>query len=277
MEEKNTRSIGWNKETFYWFLERGGSEKHASKLVDYFLVLCILVNVSCTILETVPRIDAVFHKQFIIVDVVTVVIFTIEYFLRVWCCTLNPETSRPIVGRLKYMKSPFAVIDLLAIIPFYVPLFISLDIAVLGIFRLVRLIRLVKLFRYSESASVFRDVYRLKKSELKMVLAAILFLLVIASAVVYHFENAAQPEKFSSIPASMWWAMATLTTVGYGDVYPVTTPGKFFASFIAIMGIGMVALPSGILGSGFVVVMRRKSGGTFKCPYCKKGIERGKH
>jgi voltage-gated potassium channel len=271
------KNIGWNKETFFWLLERDDSDEHAGKLIDYLMIACILINVSCTIFETVPSYNEKFHHQFEMVNTITVIIFTIEYILRIWCCVVNPEYQSPILGRLKYSKTPLALIDFFSILPFYLPLIIAMDIDFLRILRLFRLIRLIKLFRYSQSASVFRDVYRLKKSELKMVLGAIFFLLILASSLVYHFENKAQPEKFSSIPASMWWAMATLTTVGYGDVYPITTQGKLFASLIAIMGIGMVALPSGILGSGFVIIMRRKGGGSFKCPHCKQDIQRGKH
>ena len=108
-----------------------------------------------------------------------------------------------------------------------------------------------------------------------MIFLAIGLLLVISSAVIYHVENEAQPENFSSIPASMWWGVSTLTTVGYGDVYPFTPLGKFFGAIIALLGIGLFALPAGILGSGFVAIMRRKSSDTFFCPHCQKEIRQG--
>ena len=140
--------------------------------------------------------------------------------------------------------------------------------------RLVRLLRLLKVIRYSESWRVFTDFYRMKKSELAMVFLVVLFLLVFASAVIYHVEQEAQPVAFSSIPAAMWWGVATLTTVGYGDIYPVTPLGKFFGAIIALLGIGLFALPAGILGSGFVGALRRKSNSTFYCPHCSDEITR---
>lgn len=277
MEEKSPIKLGWNKESFHHLLERGDLYQALSKTIDYFLISCILINVTCIVLETVPEFNRAFQKQFDYIEMFTVVVFSIEYLLRVWCCVVDPEYKHPVLGRLNYMRSPLAVVDLLAIVPFYIPFFFSLDITILAILRIFRLIRIVKLFRYSQAMIIFIDVYRLKKNELKMIVLGILLVVIFSSAIVYYFEHEAQPDKFSSIPASMWWALVTLTTVGYGDVYPITVPGKIFASIIALMGIGMVALPSAILGSGFVTVMRRKSGGTFKCPHCKKEIERGKH
>lgn len=175
-----------------------------------------------------------------------------------------------------YATSAMALIDLVAILPFYLPFIVTFDLRVMRLIRLIRLLRLLKVFRYSESIQLFADVYRLKRQELSMVFLAIIFLLTISSALVFHLEHEAQPDEFSSIPASMWWGVATLTTVGYGDVTPITGPGRFFGAIIALLGVGLVALPAGILGSGFITIMRRKdSAGTFMCPHCHKEISRG--
>ena len=167
---------------------------------------------------------------------------------------------------MKYAATPLALIDLVTILPFYLP-FIITD---LRLIRLVRLLRLLKVIRYSESLKTFTELYRLKRQELSMVFLTIAFLLVISSAVIYHVEHEAQPEAFSSIPASMWWGVSTLTTVGYGDVYPVTSLGKFFGAIIALLGIGLFALPAGILGSGFVAIMRRNRAIPFFVPTAKR-------
>jgi voltage-gated potassium channel len=203
--------------------------------------------------------------------------FSLEYLCRLWVCTVDEKYRHPLKGRLRYARTNMALIDLVAILPFYLPFIIAFDMRIIRLMRLVRLFRLLKVARYSESLQTFTDVYRLKRQELYMVFLAIMFLLIISSAVVYHLENEAQPDDFSSIPAAMWWGVATLTTVGYGDVTPVTTLGKFFGSIIALLGIGLFALPAGVLGSGFITIMRRKGGGTFKCPHCRKEVERGVH
>ena len=156
--------------------------------------------------------------------------------------------------------------------PFYLTL--VFDLRILRLIRLFRLLRLLKMLRYSESLRIFTDVYRMKKSELAMVFMVILFLLVIASALIFHVEQEAQPEAFSSIPAAMWWGGATLTTVGYGDIYPITPLGKFLGAIIALLGIGLFALPAAILGSGFVGALRRKASSKFYCPHCSEEITR---
>jgi len=166
-----------------------------------------------------------------------------------------------------------ALVDLVAILPFYLPLVLT-DLRILRLIRLFRLLRLLKMLRYSESLRIFTDVYRMKKSELAMVFMVILFLLVIASALIFHVEQEAQPEAFSSIPAAMWWGVATLTTVGYGDIYPITPLGKFLGAIIALLGIGLFALPAAILGSGFVGALRRKASSKFYCPHCSEEITR---
>ena len=163
-----------------------------------------------------------------------------------------------------------AVIDLLAILPFYLPL-LSLDFRFLRIVRLVRVFRIAKLGRYSKAVQTLGRVFRAKAAQLAIATSFILMLLVIASSLMYYAEHDDQPEQFSSIPASMWWGVTTLTTVGYGDVIPVTGLGKVIASIMAILGIGMFALPTGILGAGFVEEMQSA---TTVCPHCGNEIGR---
>jgi voltage-gated potassium channel len=144
------------------------------------------------------------------------------------------------------------MIDLLAILPFYLPYIITVDLRVLRLLRLLRLARIFKLGRYTQSMNVFAKVFVDKKSELTIAAVFFGFYLIMSSSILYLLENEVQPEQFSSIPAAMWWGSAALTTVGYGDIYPVTPLGKFFGATLAIMGIAMFALPVGILATGFV-------------------------
>ena len=192
-------------------------------------------------------------------------------FSRLWVCTEREKFVTAIRGRLRYALTPMALIDLAAILPLYLPLFFTVDLRLL---RLLQLLRLLKVIRYSESLRIFTDVYRMKKGELTMVFLVILFLLVMASALIFYVEPDAQTEAFSSIPASMWWGVATLTTVGYGDIYPITPLGRFLGAIIALLGIGLFALPAGILGSGFVGALRRKESSKFYCPHCSEEITR---
>jgi voltage-gated potassium channel len=166
--------------------------------------------------------------------------------------------------------TPLAVVDLFAILPFYLP-FTGIDLRFLRIMRMMRIFRVAKLGRYSQSLQMLQRVIMIKKEQLICSLFILLLLVIVAASMLYYAENGVQPEVFSSIPASMWWAIATLTTVGYGDVYPVTGLGKLMASIIAVLGIGMFALPTGILGAGFVEEMSQRQKPS-RCPHCGKEI-----
>jgi len=263
---------GKSKQVLFEIME--GDDRVLARFVDVFLLVLILLNVVVVLLETVPDLNERYGDLFFEFEVLSVVVFTLEYVLRLWVCTQRPEFVGTLRGRLRYAITPLALVDLAAILPFYLPLLFPFDARMLRLIRLVRLLRLLKVIRYSESLRIFTGVYRMKKSELSMVFLVILFLLVFASAVIYHVENEAQPEAFSSIPAAMWWGVATLTTVGYGDIYPITPLGKFFGALIALLGIGLFALPAGILGAGFVGALRRKASSKFYCPHCGEEITR---
>ena len=171
------------------------------------------------------------------------------------------------LGRLRFSVTPMAVIDLLAILPLFLPLF-GLDMRFIRIVRLLRFFRLAKLFRYSRALRLLGRVVLGKREELASICIVLVTLLVIASSLMYFVEHDDQPDKFSSIPQTMWWGVITLTTVGYGDYYPVTGAGKFIAACIAVLGIGMFALPAGLLGAGFVDELQARDGGERNCPNC---------
>ncbi len=253
-------------------LEPAPQDNKLSRIVDGIIIFLILGSVISIMLESVEALYLQYKALFRLLEVVTVSVFTVEYVLRVWSCTENKRYASPLFGRLRYMISPFAIIDLVAILPFFLPL-LAVDLRFIRSARLIRTLRLLKIGRYSESMTLLGTVIKQKKEELFITLLTLSIILVIASSILYHLEHNVQPEAFSSIPAAMWWGIATLTTVGYGDVYPVTVVGKIFGAVIALMGIGLFALPAGILGSGFVEVIQRKKGELIICPHCGKTIE----
>ncbi len=233
---------------------------------NYFMTVLIIVNVLAVILETVEPLYQQYALLFIVVDIISIAIFTVEYFIRLWICTLDPAYSHPVTGRLRYMVSPYALIDLLSFLPFYIPAIIPVDLRFLRILRLFRLIRVMKLGRYSEAMKTFEVVIAKSKEKLILVLSILFIVLVLASSLMYYAEHDAQPEKFASIPAAMWWAIVTLATIGYGDVYPVTMLGKVIGSVVVITGIAIFALPTAILSAGFIEEMQEKK--VVICPVC---------
>ncbi|MCI0486018.1 MAG: ion transporter, partial [Blastocatellia bacterium] len=190
-----------------------------------------------------------------------------------WSCTTDKSFERPIAGRIRFALTPLALIDLVAILPFYLPMIFALDLRFVRILRLFRVLRLFKMARYSESLKTLGNVLKLKKEELVVSLLVLSILLVFASSLIYYAENESQPEVFSSIPAAMWWGIATLTTVGYGDIYPVTPAGKILGAIIAVLGIGMFALPAGVLASGFAEEIQKRRREKNLCPHCGNDID----
>ncbi|MGB5101433.1 MAG: ion transporter [Methanothrix sp.] len=260
------------KTRIFGILEPGDED---SKYFDPFIMGLILLNVAAVVLETVDSIYTPYALFFHIFDVFSVAVFTVEYILRVWSCTKDPRFKDPVRGRLRFLMTPMALVDLMAVLPFYLP-FLFPDMRFMRAMRLFRLFRVLKLARYSDSLQTFGDVLRLKKEELLLMLFAIMILLVISSSLMYEAENAAQPEAFSSIPAAMWWGIVTLATVGYGDVFPITPWGKFIGSIVVLLGIGLFALPTGVLASGFAEVLARrkeeKMMHKYRCPHCGRYI-----
>lgn len=246
-----------------------------SKYFDPFIMGLIFLNVAAVVLETVDWIYLRYASLFDVFNIFSVAVFTVEYALRIWSCTANPEFKDPVRGRLRFMMTPLALIDLMAVLPFYLP-FVFVDLRFMRALRLFRLFRVLKLARYSDSLQTFVDVLKLKKEELLLMFFAIMILLVVSSSLMYYAEHEAQPDAFSSIPAAMWWGIVTLATVGYGDIYPVTPWGKFIGSIVVILGIGLFALPTGVLASGFAEVLARtkeeqKKAGMI-CPHCGRHI-----
>ncbi|KAA1248022.1 ion transporter [Aquimarina sp. RZ0] len=259
------------KKRTYEILEKGEINDTWSRRVDLFIVYLIFINVLAVVLESIHSLKEEYKFIFDFIELFSICVFSIEYIFRIWSITENEKYSKPILGRLKYLFSFFSVIDLLAVLPAYIPLFVGVDARIIRGVRLIRLFRILKLSRYNRAFSHIRYVILAKKEELVISLFAVLTLLVISSSLMYFVENEAQPDAFSSIPATMWWGVATLTTVGYGDVYPITGLGKFMAGIMAILGVGLFALPAGILANGFGGTLEKRNQ-KMTCKHCGKDI-----
>ena len=207
------------------------------KYFDYFIQLIIVLSLISFSLETLPNISKEFRLVLEKFEFVSIVIFSIEYVLRVLV------TKKP----LRYIFSFYGIIDVLAILPFYLNRF--LDLRFLRAFRVFRIFRALKLIRYNKALNRFNVAFKIVKEELVLFFIVILIMLFIVSAGIYSFENEAQPEIFKSVFHSGWWSIVTLTTVGYGDVYPITLGGKVFTFFVLMIGIGVVAVPAGLVGT----------------------------
>ena len=233
------------------------SEGPLSKTIDYSLIILISLNVMAIIFESIPSFEAEYHDALVAFEVFSVLVFSIEYLFRLWSCVDLKEYQNltPTKARLNYIFSPMATIDLLAILPFYLMLFITIDLRFL---RVLRLLRIFKLTRYSGAMNLVINVFKEEAGTFFAAFFVLVILLILASSGIYLLEHNVQPKVFGTIPDAMWWAMATLTTVGYGDVVPITPLGKLFGGFITIIGVGMVALPAGILASGFSDLVHRR-------------------
>lgn len=234
----------------YEVMEVGRKDDLASKIFDIVLIALISLNVLAVILESVKSIHEGWELYFQIFDTFSVLVFTVELALRIWTIieTPDPTYQHPVWGRLKYLCTPTAIIDIIAILPFYLSFIVSLD---LRFMRVLRLLRVFKLTRYSSAMSIMLTVLKQEARAFGAALFVLLLLMIFAASMIFLFEHKAQPEVFSNIPNAMWWAVITLTTVGFGDAYPITPMGKFFGAAISVIGIGMVALPAGILASAF--------------------------
>lgn len=264
-----------NKRRVYEILEPAEQGDLESRIFDVFIVSVIVISVLAAMLRTMSGVVDDYRILLRAVEVFCLVIFTDEYIFRLWSCTADERYKRPVLGRLKFMITPLAVVDLVAFLPFYLILFFpSTQFA--GATFIFRLLRIFKMFRYSESLRMFAAVFVRKRNQLAATFSVTLVLLVFSSSLMYFAERSAQPEAFPSIPATLWWGAVTLTTVGYGDVYPITPLGQFFGAFTALLGIGLVALPSGILASGFVEGFGNQDDGgkeeRLLCPHCGRDV-----
>lgn len=265
------------KRRVFDIINKAEAGDQASRIFDLGIMVLIVLSVISIILQSFEDISEKYAAIFSIFETVTVAVFTMEYLLRIWTADLLfPKAKHP---RLKYLISFMAIIDLLAILPFYLP-FLSADLRFLRMIRLFRLFRLLRVFkfgRYFDALQTIVGVIRESASQLIISIVLCMFVMLFSAIVMYTVENPVQPEQFPNVIASLWWAICTLTTVGYGDVYPVTAIGRFFAAVISLVGIGIIAIPTGIIAAGFSSAIDKKpenkSDPKQYCPYCGHKLE----
>ena len=245
------------KSSLYRVLEAGHSHDLLSRLFEGAMATLIVLNVIAFSLETVPSIHDRHEVFFKVFDLVSILIFSLEYAARLWVCTEHPPFRglTPLRARLKFARSPLMLVDFLAIAPFYLSFIMPIDLRVL---RILRLVRFFKLARFSSAFNTMLRVIAGERDALLGVLIVMFGMIIIAASLLYLAEGHLPGSKFSTVPEAMWWAVATLTTVGYGDVTPVTALGRFLAGLVMICGLGLFALPIGIIASGFMEEFRRK-------------------
>ena len=245
------------------------------RAVANLLILLIFLNVIAAVLETDVGIYQQYGRMLDTFAFFSVVVFVVEYILRVWCCTEDPRYHAPLTGRLRYMATPLAIIDIVVILPFLLLPFLAAFPRLFWMVRFSRIFWILKIGHYSQSLKTFSKVIKAKKGEIFLAFFAMLVLLILASALEYLAEYQAQPTKFSSVIATLWWGVETLATIGYGDMIPITPVGKILAGVVALLGIGLFALPAGILASGFVDALHKTEDEKQRsdtCPHCGKNI-----
>lgn len=274
------------KQTVFEIIE--GADENASRwsrIFDIFIVSLISLSVLQVILESYQSIFTRYEQLFRTLEVIVVVIFSIEYLLRLWTAGLRYPEKSWIGGRLAFIFSAMGLIDLFAILPFYLPFLLQVDLRFIRVLRVIRLLRVFKLNRYLKAVRIVGAVIAEKRSELSITIFVTFLLLLLSSTIMYYLEGDVQPDSFPNIISTFWWAIATLTTVGYGDVYPITGWGRFISGVIALLGIGLVALPTGIISAAFVEELERVKSKKKKpaprfpeedyryCPYCGRAME----
>jgi len=241
-------------------VEPSSGDDPASRFFDIGMSTVIVMAVLAVVLESVEPVGSQYATAFTRFEIFCLVVFGSEYLVRLWACKSDSRFAGRF-GRVRWMISLMALVDLAAILPGLV-LVGSMDLRFL---RSVRLIRLFRLGRYSSGMKIIANAFTSCRQQMTVALAGVGILLLISSSALYYAERAAQPDAFGSIPSAMWWGICTLTTVGYGDVYPVTATGKLLASGIALLGVGTFAIPAGILAAHFEQAMGQS---VTVCPHC---------
>jgi len=248
------------------------------KVLNAFLIILILLNLVAVMLETEASIYEKYKAFFDGFNYFSVAVFTIEYVLRLWSCTNEEKYHHWFWGRIKYIFSWDALIDLAAILPFYLTSFIILDLRELRLLRLLRLLKIFRLTSYMKATKVITNVFKNRFKELTIALTMVCGLIIIAACLMFFVEHPVQPKKFASIPDTLYWAVITLTTTGYGDMVPHTSIGKLLTGIFSLMGVALFALPAGIITSGFLEEIRKsRKSQQIICPNCGQVIEGEPH
>jgi voltage-gated potassium channel len=230
----------------------GRKGDHAAVFVQVTLAIVILLNTFFVIIYTMPPVEENYRLPINLIFTCCVLVFAAEYILRLWSCTDAPTLKERAADRLRYATGFFMIIDLISIIPLIFPVLFPQDFAMVKTFRLLSVFKLGRYARYSEPLALLKRVIVKKREIFSIMLSILVFLILFSATLMYLVENSAQPEKFSSIPAAMWWAVITVTTVGYGNIVPVTPLGQILTSIMILGGVLLLALPSAILAAGFI-------------------------
>lgn len=249
-------SLQQSRRFVYNILHDDDYKSKISICINYLLIALIIGNVAAVLLESINEVYKLYQPYFNIFENLSIFIFSAEYLLRFWSIAEKDINQSAWKQRIQWMKSGGAIIDLMAILPAYLNFIVPIDLRFL---RVLRLVRLLKLTRYFVSLQILLRVIQREKGSFQAVIFILFIMIVMTASAIYVVENKAQPEVFSSIPQAMWWAVVTLTTVGYGDVTPVTNLGRILGAFITILGVGIAALPAGILASGLANELNQRN------------------
>lgn len=239
------------KKRVFEIIQIGSNSDWQSRLFDASFVLMVFVNLFITVFETFDC-SLPYLGLLSVVEKITIYFFTVEYILRVWTAELLYHKLTPFKATVRYIFSFIGIIDLLSFLPYFLPMTTGTGIIAFRMLRIVRIFRLFRINAYYDALNVIGDVIYSKKDQLLSSIFIILMMMIAASVGMYNLEHEAQPEVFSNAFSGFWWSVSTLLTVGYGDIYPVTNAGRFFGTIITFLGVGMVAIPTGILSAGFV-------------------------
>jgi len=271
-----------------------------SRVFDLAIRGLIVLNVLAVVAETIPEVDAAAGAWFTGFEIASVAVFSVEYLLRVWSAPESGRYGDGLAGRTRFALTPLALIDLFAVLPAYLPM-VGVDLRILRGVRLVRLVRILKLVRYSRALRSLGRAVQRRWEELVLTFSMVGLVVLIASSLMYYAEHPMQPEAFGSIPEAMWWGVVTLTTLGYGDVVPVTVLGRVMGGVFALCSLLLVALPTAILAGAFVEELdapsptdaegrstggpgpraeeagsrARESGDVDRCPHCGRPLDGG--
>lgn len=239
------------KRRIFEIIQIGRDQDVASITFDFFIAIVIGINLFVTLIETFDFTDP-YMGPLEMIDRITMIIFGIEYALRVWTAEFLYPKKSPMRAKLAYMRSFYGVIDMLTFLPYFLPIFFPSGIVAFRMFRVARIFRLFRINTYYDAFNVITDVLVEKRDQMFSSVCIIMILMVASSLCMYSLEHDVQPDRFQNAFSGIWWAMSTLLTVGYGDIYPITSAGRIVGIFIAFLGVGTVAIPTGIISAGFV-------------------------
>jgi voltage-gated potassium channel len=262
------------KRKIYELVEKGSHGSKINLIFDYFIISLIVLNVTAVAFYTVTTVSPGFLECLKIFEIFSIVVFTIEYLMRLYVSSITHPAKNKFHSALKFILSPYGLIDLLAILPFYVPFIIKVDLRFIRMIRLIRFFRIFKISRYNTTLKLFLDVFKDKRAEIQMTFFMAFLMILVSGFLIYSVENPVQPEKFPNIFAALWWTVGSLTSLNFENIYPITIVGKTVNLLMSALGIGLIALPTGILSAGFFekVDKNKSQKKSSLCPHCGKEI-----